>query len=201
MRFAVLLISSAMLSADENLQAGTFGLMHPLFVHIPIGMFVGVLALECYRLVNRRHDMQPAISFLWVLVTLSTIVTIFSGLSLPEDNYNSLLLGRHQLAGFAFFFSVLGVTILRCKKRRNKWQQYGLGLCIASCLVTIFITGHYGGTMTHGTKLIDSITGPAASQQHVHNDQIEIGFGLEQSPTTLSPTTNSKNPAIRLICS
>jgi uncharacterized membrane protein len=123
------------------------GHLHPVLVHLPIG----ILLLACLFIWQSRKDkyerLQPAINTILFLGMLSAVLACITGFILSQTgDYDEQLLGLHQWMGI----SVAAISILTYWLRKRafpaKWQFPLSGLL----LVLIFITGHLGGSLTHG---------------------------------------------------
>jgi uncharacterized membrane protein len=120
------------------------GHLHPLIVHLPIGiLLLGVLmmAYEHYSGV----DFKTPISFAFLVGSISAVLACIAGWILSNSGeYDALLIQKHQWTGIAT--ATLGLLAYVLK-------QYRKILAILLTLL-IFITGHYGGTLTHGENYL-----------------------------------------------
>ncbi len=140
------------------------GHLHPVLVHLPIG----ILLLACLFLLQSRKDrfahLQPSINFILLLGMISAIASCITGYILSQTgDYDEGPVNLHQWMGI----SVTGISIIiyyfRRKVSLQKWQ---LPLTILLILL-IFITGHLGGSLTHGS---DYLTQPLADL--LNNDSL-----------------------------
>ena len=124
-----------------------FGHLHPVLVHLPIG----ILLLACLFLWQSRKDryahLQPAINIILLIGMISAIISCITGYILYQaGDYDEGAVDLHQWMGI----SVAAVSILtfycRRKMALRKWQL-PLGLLL---VILVFITGHLGGSITHG---------------------------------------------------
>jgi uncharacterized membrane protein len=129
------------------------GHLHPLLVHLPIG----ILLLGCLFIWQSRKDryahLQPAINIILLLGMISSIASCVTGLLLSgSGDYDEELVSRHQWMGISV--AVVSVVIYFL---RRKFYQLASQLFFALLLtVLIFITGHLGGSLTHGTDYLSS---------------------------------------------
>ena len=120
------------------------GHLHPLIVHLPIGiLLLGVLMMvyEHYS----KVDLQLPISFAFLVGSISAVLACIAGWILSNSGeYDALIVQKHQWTGIAT--ATLGLLAYLLKKHRK----------ILAILLTvlIFITGHYGGTLTHGENYL-----------------------------------------------
>jgi uncharacterized membrane protein len=134
------------------------GRLHPVLVHLPIG----VLLLACLFLWQSRKDkfahLQPAINFILLLGMISAILSCITGYILSQTgDYDEDAVNLHQWMGISVAVISIVIYYFRRKNSLHKWQ-----LPLAWLLVAlIFITGHLGGSLTHGsdylTKPIENI--------------------------------------------
>jgi len=149
--FSLLLLWMAFDSAPwaAPTQALVFvGQFHPLVLHLPIGMLVVVLLLE-WRAIgkwDKSHVTMPL-----VVTVVSAVAAVFFGYILMRSaDYSSSVMGLHLWSGVLFAITL--IWSLFFKMRYNvigKGQKTYGGLLLLSVLL-MFITGHYGGIITHG---------------------------------------------------
>jgi hypothetical protein len=119
----------------------------------------------------------PVILFWGVIAAAATCMTGWL-LSL-SDEYDKTLLGWHQWMGIsvAFFSLLLYVKI------KNPQAPYNEKVLVGGVLLLIFITGHLGGSLTHGS---DYLTKPLADI-----------FEKDSIPgTTIKPLVNVQEAAV-----
>jgi uncharacterized membrane protein len=122
------------------------GRFHPLLVHLPIGfLLLGIILLWLSR--NSRFAMPPIVlKTIWLLGSLSALASSVSGylLSLSAE-YDADTVNWHMWMGISVtvvaFLLFLNPTVYKRK------ITYILSVLLA---VLITITGHLGGTLTHG---------------------------------------------------
>jgi len=122
------------------------GRFHPLLVHLPIGfLLMGIILLWLSR--NSRFAM-PAIMLktIWLLGSLSAFASSVSGylLSLSAE-YDTDTINWHMWMGISV--TIISFLLFLNPIVYRKKMTYGLSILLA---VLITITGHLGGTLTHG---------------------------------------------------
>jgi len=100
-----------------NFLNHTLGRLHPLLVHLPIGI---ILLAALFYLLARREKykfLEPAIGFTLKLGFLTTLFSVISGyvLSLGGD-YNTDAVSKHQWAGIITLFLTAIVILFRHKE-------------------------------------------------------------------------------------
>jgi mono/diheme cytochrome c family protein/uncharacterized membrane protein len=133
------------------------GRFHPLLVHLPIGfLLLGIILLWLSR--NKRYAIPGTIlKTIWLLGSLSALASSASGylLSLSAE-YDAGMVNWHMWMGIA-------VTIVSFLLFFNPTLYKRKITTILSVLlaVLITITGHLGGTLTHGEGYL---TGDAGTE-------------------------------------
>lgn len=134
------------------------GVFHPLLVHLPIGiLLLGAL----FAILGRRpayHGLLLALPLILLLGALSAWASCLTGWLLAgSGDYDEGSLAPHRYWGLVT--AVLATLILLLKKYQQQWPLW-LMLSIA-----LIVTGHLGGTLTHGEGFLWT----ADSSQHSQN--------------------------------
>ena len=120
------------------------GHLHPLIVHLPIGiLLLGVLMMvyEHYS----KVDLQTPISLAFLVGSISAVLACIAGWILSNSGeYDALLIQKHQWTGIST--AVIGLLVFFLKQYRK--------LLAVILTLLVFITGHYGGTLTHGENYL-----------------------------------------------
>ena len=125
-----------------------FGRMHPLLLHLPIGMMIGLVMLECVQ-AARRQPMAPA--FLVFFASASACLAAASGIVLhDEPSYGaSEVLELHEQLGIATAACSIVVFLLRAFGAQTMYR-WALVLTVG----VLIPTGHFGAEMTHGKNFL-----------------------------------------------
>lgn len=127
------------------------GRLHPVFVHLPIGIFLLLGFIELVGLFPRAPRLTDAQrTFVLALgfgVALATAA--FGWLLAREGGYNTELLDRHQWSGFTF--AALAAVLLAVQLAR--WRRV-YGALLVMSIGVLSATGHFGGTLTHGENYL-----------------------------------------------
>ena len=120
------------------------GHLHPLIVHLPIGILllgVFMMAYEHYSGV----DFKTPISFAFLVGSISAVLACIAGWILSNSGeYDTVLVQKHQWTGIST--AAIGLLAYFLKQYRK--------LLAVILTLLIFITGHYGGTLTHGENYL-----------------------------------------------
>lgn len=129
------------------------GRLHPLVVHLPIGfLLLGALA----QLASRKSKflaITPFIPYIWALGAFSAFFAVVFGyfLSLSGD-YDPDTLFWHKWMGVGVLLFSIGCYYTTKTTATSflytKWFFVGL------TTVSLFITGHLGGNLTHGSTYL-----------------------------------------------
>lgn len=147
------------------------GRLHPLVLHLPIGLFAGLVLLELLSWWSPAA--VPARRTLCAAFAASAAFAAFTGWLLSSgEGYSGVLLEDHRRLGLATgagasmlgFFEVLGSISSRVETLRR--------VALLACGVLITLTGHQGGIITHGQRFLSEkapawlapLLGPADSE-------------------------------------
>ena len=120
------------------------GHLHPLIVHLPIGILLLGVLMMVYQHFS-KVDLRAPISLAFLVGSISAVLACIAGWILSNSGeYDALIVQKHQWTGIAT--ATLGLLAYLLK-------QYRKILAILLTLL-IFITGHYGGTLTHGENYL-----------------------------------------------
>jgi len=134
-----------------------FGRFHPVFVHLPIGILLLACICILLSLKQKFANLKHAIPLMLLLGALSAIVSCVTGYLLANGgDYDGNLVSNHQWMGISV--AVLSIILWAIYK---KVKSKGILAAIATILVVLIsITGHLGGSLTHGS---DYLTAPLKS--------------------------------------
>ncbi len=123
-----------------------FGRFHPVLIHLPIGFLILALIFQWLARKEKYHNLLPAIRIAFLLGMISAVLSCLSGLSLSAGGeYDEETLGLHKWFGISVaVFSLIGYVYAA---KPNSVVKNSLSVVT---LLLIIITGHLGGTLTHG---------------------------------------------------
>lgn len=135
---------------------GFFGKFHPLLVHLPIGILLGLFLLEVVSYFRPSMELGSArILLLWAAV-ITAFPTVLAGTLLAASGeYGSQTFVTHKWYGLATtLFSIWLLVIHKQKKVPfiGNFTLYRAVLVIN--VVLLSIAGHYGGSLTHGSNYL-----------------------------------------------
>lgn len=123
-----------------------FGHFHPLLVHLPIGILLFAILIHGLSYKKRFSNFDSILPFTYLIGAIAAILSCLSGLALSTNGeYDEQILFYHQWLGITVaIISMVGAYFTKKQKTTiSKWVSITL-------LLLILITGHYGGTLTHG---------------------------------------------------
>ncbi|MBD0850886.1 chitobiase/beta-hexosaminidase C-terminal domain-containing protein [Maribacter arenosus] len=134
----------------QTLQIGN---LHPLVIHLPIGILIIGFVLE----IGFRKKPSDAVRDILLMVlgfgALTAIISLGTGWLLADNGgYDETLLFRHRWLAVAFTVLTAGLYFLKRSATAIAKKLY-MPLYIV-VLILIGITGHYGGSMTHGEDFL-----------------------------------------------
>ncbi len=131
-----------------------FGRFHPALLHLPIG-FYGVLAILEYLDSSKSGPRigkacQIVLDFTAIVAAIAAVLGIL--LALP-GGYNEQLLDRHRWLGTLAAVFAFWLIVLRQWARNKSRSGFSIPYhgSLAATLILLFVVGHDGGTLTHGS--------------------------------------------------
>ena len=125
------------------------GRLHPSLVHLPIGI---LLIAALFYLLSRKERYKTLTSAVPVALFCGMICAIASAVSgfllSKTDDYDTQLVTRHQWFGIAT--AIISVVVWYLSKKSHRQLKWGVMLMV----LLIIITGHLGGSLTHGSDYL-----------------------------------------------
>jgi uncharacterized membrane protein len=125
------------------------GHLHPLFVHLPIGIIMLAFILEVYGRLKSKDSFSEVVEFTLLVAGVTALLSLATGWLLGEESgYNEDSLFLHRWMAVAF--TVTTVLLYLVKRSKISWVSKTYIPMFLLVLVLISLTGHFGGNMTHG---------------------------------------------------
>ncbi len=127
------------------------GQFHPLFVHLPIGFLIVGFVFFLLRKKLRADITNASILWILALTLMASVASSVSGLLLADGGgYESSLVTKHRNGGLILILLSSMLLWFHYKERHGRL----LNLFWYSAVIVLFITGHWGGSLTHGEDFI-----------------------------------------------
>lgn len=127
------------------------GKLHPLIVHLPIGILLMGLFLFWYGQFRKVQIYLPVLSMIFLIGAITVLLAGATGWLLStQDDYDEGTVNRHRNTGIILAIAAWDFW-LRLRKKSATWT---LNILSISLLIILLITGHYGGTLTHGSSYL-----------------------------------------------
>ena len=124
------------------------GRLHPVLVHLPIGIILLALLLEVLSRRPSRAGLKPAADLALGIGVLCAIASCCTGLLLSRSgDYDQDSVNIHLWLAIALTV----VTAVLYGQLNGRPATRNTKLLSGASLVLVFLTGHFGGSLTHGS--------------------------------------------------
>lgn len=146
------------------------GHFHPVIVHLPIGILLISALFHFLARTNRYQALRPSVSLSLLLGMLSAVVACLTGWLLSTtDDYDTTVVAKHQWLGIATAI----VSCISYVYERKNFKHLSWVIALLALMITV--TGHLGGTLTHGdgylTEAFYNYSGSGESIKPIENVQ------------------------------
>lgn len=129
------------------------GRFHPVVVHLPIGILLAALLLQSLARREKYATLEAAVPMVLFVGMLSAFAACITGYLLwLGGGYDVTESGWHMWMGI----SVAMVSVLLYARRKTGRIDATYRLMSVGLFVLIVITGHLGGSLTHGSDYLSS---------------------------------------------
>jgi uncharacterized membrane protein len=127
------------------------GHFHPVIVHLPIGILIVALLLQWLSRKEKYAAVKQAIPIVLLWGSIAALVACITGYFLSEsDDYDRSLVNWHMWMGIG----VMLVSAILYTKEKNPAVEVPKKLLSLGLLGLLMITGHLGGSLTHGSDYL-----------------------------------------------
>ncbi|MXY07495.1 MAG: hypothetical protein F4Y61_02465 [Rhodothermaceae bacterium] len=190
--------------SDFSLFLGRF---HPVVVHLPIGILVVAILLECLsaRPAWRGRYDTGILALLYIGVWSSILAVIF-GLYLAQGGgYSASQLAWHKRMGIlVVLFASLAYLYKAWPGLSERWLKHWeprmYGISLGLLLLGVALTGHFGGMLTHGPDYLSRYMPDGLRQVAGLPKKADIGRLLLENPAETSTYTALIAPVLESRC-
>lgn len=127
------------------------GHLHPVLVHLPIGILILGALFHLLSAADTYAFLRPVVRITYLLGAIGAIASCISGYLLSQtSDYDTQLVTLHQWFGIA----VATISLLLYLLLTFRPNTLLLRVLAVVVLIGITITGHYGGSLTHGSAYL-----------------------------------------------
>lgn len=129
------------------------GRFHPVLVHLPIGILLSAIFLECLSPFRGFKKVRRSIRVLLLIGFASALFTSATGwLHAMSGDYDPELVASHR--ALALVVTAFSFLALMLHGRKGKEVKLGYFIVLFSLTILILLTGHSGGSITHGPDFL-----------------------------------------------
>ena len=180
----------------ESTLSLLFGRVHPVFVHFPIVLVLVTILLEWWSN-NDPNKKGLLVLILLQLAFFSALLAVLAGICLfRSGDYVGALLQNHLWGSIALTVLLCWSLFFKYKSQTSHqvvWSRIYRSVLVLSGLI-VFITGHWGGSLTHGR---DFLTEPFLA--HRYQKALKKTQALK-TPESLSIYQDIIHPALKDHC-
>jgi mono/diheme cytochrome c family protein/uncharacterized membrane protein len=127
-----------------------FGRLHPLLVHLPIGLIILLASLELLARSRRFKEANANVGLILALAVPTSLAAVLCGWLLSlGGGYQDNLLRWHKWTGIATAAACLFAGLLYSLDLKKLYR-----CCLFSSVVALVIASHFGGSLTHGSDYL-----------------------------------------------
>jgi len=148
------------------------GRIHPLLVHLPIGILLLAILFEWLPAKKKYRYLKRSTQTILLIGSGTAILSCFTGYLLSQSgDYESDLVGWHQWMGIALTVYSLGYAWMRSEKGfKPFYKSFSVVLAIL-----LSITGHLGSSLTRGE---DYLTAGLPSNSSMDISKVNLSEAL-----------------------
>jgi len=130
-----------------------FGRLHPVVLHLPIGLLAGLGAMELVALARRKPNPREVTRVLIGVAAVFTLMAAATGYVLGRETTDAgNIVARHQQLGIAL---AIACGLTACVH----WASTSVRVYRIALLITLALlipVGHLGGSLTHGESYVSA---------------------------------------------
>ena len=151
------------------------GRFHPLLVHLPIGILLIGLLLQWIAAKEKYTNLQHAVPVIILFGAISAVLSCISGYFLSlSGEYDKSTVDWHMWMGIGVALIAIVIYLKLIKKKIDR----GFKILSAGLFFLVSITGHLGGSLTHGS---DYLTSAFTSADGITNSKQKVIPDVQQA--------------------
>ncbi len=149
------------------------GRLHPLLVHLPIGILVMAALLDIFGRRKKFQALGTVVPFVLLVGATSSVITLISGWLIPKNGqYDEILLNYHFWSALALTVGVFILYFISQGDKPKRARKFYVPFFILVMLL-LTVTGHFGGSLTHGSNyLFESSSEGALIEEEVEDIKV-----------------------------
>jgi hypothetical protein len=166
------------------------GRLHPAMLHVPIGLLIFLFLMLLARNEFKAKPFRRLMLMLLTLTSLTASITALFGFFLSLQNgYNPDAVIQHKITGITLSFLCYVILIVYDRSEGMTPLFYILSVLV---LGFMFVTGHSGGTLTHGENFVLAPILKEPKKEHLADASV---YGSVVFPILEKKCTSCHNPA------
>lgn len=168
------------------------GHFHPLLVHLPIGILFIALILQWMSRKEKYTPLSVAVPVILLAGSIAAFTSCITGYLLSiSDDYDKSLVSWHMWMGIG----VTLVSLMLYAKEKNPLFAIDKRILSLGLLLLLMITGHMGGSLTHGSDYLTKPLKQLFSKDSVANETIKPIANVQEAVAytdVITPILQSK---------
>lgn len=135
------------------------GRFHPVLVHLPIGILLLALLLQWLSRKEKYRVSHGSMQVIWIAGSCTAVLSCITGYLLSlNGEYDEDIVSLHMWMGIG---AAAVAVLIGVKVFTRQFDLLYKTACVA-LLILVLSTGHFGGSLTHGSDYLTAALGNAA---------------------------------------
>jgi hypothetical protein len=171
------------------------GRLHPVLLHLPIGLVIGVVAMELGSLMGRGRG---APDVLLRLTAVTACLTAGAGWLLHlEEGYESEAVLLHRNLGLGFAASTVLLAWIGRESAGAARARLPYRGVLAASLILVAFAAHRGGSLTHGEGFLTAPFAEPSAAPSIELEAVGPSFPTHVAPLVRAHCISCHGPAKR----
>ncbi len=169
----------------------SIGRMHPLLLHLPIGLFVLAVILWLFKKNVEANSFQKIFILTLHVAAFTSLLTALMGFFLSrEGGYDETILNRHKFLGVtSAMLSFILLIVYKAVPEKKKL----FGIILFPTTILLLVGSHFGSNLTHGEGFVwQPLRGEKEMKQEIFTDSSTL-FAAAIQPILKSKCTTCHN--------